>query len=90
MEVRITTIRLPYSPLVRIGATVTDERGRPLVRRVVCYDMAYNKLSEEFSDSDGQVRFVLAGNVNDRWVLRAIGHRNECDDISCPLQGEFV
>ena len=90
MYARITTIRLPIRPRVRVAGVVTDERGEPLSRRVICYDTAQNVVAEAVSGADGAVSFELDGNINDRWVLRAVGKRSECDDISCPMRGDWV
>lgn len=90
MDVRITTLMLPIRPRVRVSAVVTDERGAPLVRRVLCYDTATNLVAEAVSDADGYVAFELYGNINDRYILRAVGKRSECDDISCPVRGDWI
>lgn len=90
MDIRITTLMLPIRPRVRVSAVVTDERGEPLSRRVICYDTAQKVVAEAVSGADGYVAFERDGNINDRYILRAVGKRSECDDISCPVRGDFI
>ena len=90
MHVSLSFVCLHVQPRVRLTALVTDEQGSPLVRRVICYDMAQQVVGEAWSDAAGEVTFERDGSVNDRYVLRAVGHRNECDDISCPMRGDYL
>lgn len=77
------------SPASHISGTVTDTAGNPLSRLVLLFNSANDIVDRQWSDSAGNVRFDLpAGrNVNDKYVARAIGNINECDDVSCPMQG---
>lgn len=76
------------APDLRLSGLVTDTAGNPLSRRVILYDSAQAAVAETFSAADGTFSFVVSGrNFNDRYVVRAVGHSGECDDISCPMRG---
>ncbi len=78
------------SPDLRVGGTVTDTAGNPLSRRVILYNEAPAPIAETWSAADGTFSFVVSGaNINNRYVVRAVGRVGECDDISCPMRGEM-
>lgn len=86
LEISFSALSPPV-PL-RVTGTVTDPAGNPLVRRVILYDESGAVRAETWSAPDGTATFDLAGaNRNNRYIVRAMGNSNECDDISCPMQG---
>lgn len=80
----------PGVPL-RIRGVVTDTAGDPLSRQVILHDETSKPIAETRSAADGTFSFIVTGaNFNNRYVVRAVGHVGECDDISCPMRGEVI